>query len=118
MQMKRQKKISNMKNKIERGILGVSAVVNGVVTPGLITNATTSGDVASSVTEPMNQVISVVLSVLAVVGVFMLVKSVAELVNSIQEQDNSGIFRAARGIAAGALMISIRLIIGLFGYDL
>ena len=111
MQMKRQKKISNMKNKIARGILGVAAMVNGVVTPGLITNATTSGDVASSVTEPMNQVISVV-------GVFMLVKSVAELVNSIQEQDNSGIFRAARGIAAGALMISIRLIIGLFGYDL
>ena len=110
MQMKRQKKISNMKNKIARGILGVAAMVNGVVTPGLITNATTSGDVASSVTEPMNQVISV--------GVFMLVKSVAELVNSIQEQDNSGIFRAARGIAAGALMISIRLIIGLFGYDL
>lgn len=66
-------------------------------------------DIAASVTGPMNQVISVVLSVLAVVGVFMLVKSIAELVNSIQMQDNSGIFHAARGIAAGALMISIRL---------
>lgn len=59
-----------------------------------------------------------VLTVAAVVGVFMLVKSVAELVNSIQEQDNSGIFRSSRGIAAGALMISIRMIIGLFGYNL
>jgi hypothetical protein len=47
----------------------------------------------------------------------MLAKSIAELVNSIQQQDNSGIFHAARGIASGALMISIKLIINLFGYS-
>ena len=117
MQMKTQRRISRVKSKLAKLVLGVTAVANGVMTPTLMTNAS-AGDVASSVTEPMNQVISVVLSVLAVVGVFMLVKSVAELVNSIQEQDNSGIFRASRGIAAGALMISIRMIIGLFGYDL
>lgn len=107
-----------IKKRIARAVLTVAAVFNGTMSTTLVTNATTPNYIATSVTGPMNQVISVVLSVLAVVGVFMLVKSVAELVNSIQEQDNSGIFRSSRGIAAGALMISIRMIIGLFGYNL
>lgn len=73
--------------------------------------------VADSVTAPLNQVISVVLSILAVVGVFMLIKAIAELVNAIQDQQSSGIYHAARGIAAGALMISIKLLVSLFGYN-
>lgn len=45
----------------------------------------------------------------------MLIKSVTELVNAIQQQDNSGIFHAGRGIAAALLMISIKVLVKLFG---
>lgn len=89
-----------IKRKIARMALTVAAVFNGAMSAGMVCLAngttTTPNAIATSVTGPMNQVISVVLSVLAVVGVFMLVKSVAEHVNSIQEQDNSGIFRSSR----------------------
>jgi hypothetical protein len=119
--MKNDAKMNVKKNLYGRAVkvmMSVGAVISGVDAYGLVSHAETSADdVAASVTGPMNSVISVVLSILACVGVFMLAKSIAELVNSIQQQDNSGIFHAARGIASGALMISIKLIINLFGYS-
>lgn len=78
----------------------------------------TAEDIENEVTSPMMSLISVVLSVLQVVGVFMLVKAIADLVNSIQHQDNSGMYSAGRSIAAAVLMISLKIIIPLFGVEL
>ena len=49
-----------------------------------------------------------------VVGVVMLVKAIMELVNAIQQQDNSGIFHAGRSIAVALLMVAIKPVVGLF----
>jgi hypothetical protein len=114
------KKFEKTKKKVCRFLCGTAAMVSGVMTYA-VTGMADDGsvdEVANSVTAPMNSLINVILSVLACVGVFMLVKSITELVNSIQQQDNSGIFHAGRGIGAALLMISIKLIIKLFGYDL
>jgi hypothetical protein len=116
-----------MKDKMRRFFYGsaykvmmtAGAVITGVGSYGIVpfAEAASTDEVVASVTGPMNALISVVLSILACVGVFMLAKSVSELVNSMQLQDTSGTFHAARGIAASALMISIKLIIKLFGYS-
>ncbi len=77
--------------------------------------AESADDVAKQVTSPLDSLVSVLTSILAAVGALMLIKSVTELVNAIQQQDNSGIFHAGRGIAAALLMISIKVLIKLFG---
>ena len=51
MQMKTQRRISRVKSKLAKLVLGIIAVANGVMTPSLMTNAS-AGDVASSVTDP------------------------------------------------------------------
>jgi small-conductance mechanosensitive channel len=115
-------KISSVKRGVCRALCTAVTTAGGVMAyavNGLADDKESSvDDVAESITGPMNSLINVLLAVLACVGVFMLVKSISELVNSIQQQDNSGIFHAARGIAAALLMISIKLIINLFGYNL
>ncbi len=77
--------------------------------------AESADDVAKQVTSPLDSLVSVLTSIMAAVGALMLIKSVTELVNAIQQQDNSGIFHAGRGIAAALLMISIKVLIKLFG---
>lgn len=70
--------------------------------------------VANEITAPMKTLIRVILTVMSVVGVFMLVKSILELVNAIQQQDNTGLFHAGRGIAVALLMIAIFPVVSLF----
>lgn len=77
--------------------------------------ASSADEVAKQVTSPLNSLVDVLTSIMAAVGVLMLIKSVTELVNAIQQQDNSGIFHAGRGIAAALLMISIKVLVKLFG---
>lgn len=102
----------NMKYKT---LMAMTALVSFVMEYAPVSYADTGDDVAAQVTGPLNNLVNVLTSVLAVVGVLMLVKSVTELVNAIQQQDNSGIFHAGRGIAAALLMIAIKPLIKMFG---
>lgn len=109
------KKIGTMVAKIKyKGLLAASSVASFIMeyVPVCYANG---DDVAAQVTEPINNFINVLTSVLAAVGALMLVKNISELSNAIQQQDNSGIFHAGRGIAASLLLISIKLLIVLFG---
>ncbi len=79
-----------------------------------IKNGSDSDSVTNSITGPMKTLIKVILGIMSVVGVFMLVKSIMELVNAIQQQDNTGLFHAGRGIAVALLMIAITPVVNLF----
>ena len=101
--------------------LGMMALVAFVVeecpmvvyATGIKTGA--DGDVvADEITSPMKVLINVILTIMSVVGVFMLIKSIMELVNAIQQQDNTGLFHAGRGIAVALLMIAITPVVNLF----
>lgn len=107
----------NLFEKVKRyGWKAAAAVVALVATYAPAVCASESADdVAQQVTSPLNSLVDVLTSVLAAVGVLMLIKSVTELVNAIQQQDNSGIFHAGRGIASALLMISIKVLVKLFG---
>ncbi len=87
------------------------AYASGGVT---IKNGSDSDSVTNSITGPMKTLIKVILGIMSVVGVFMLVKSIMELVNAIQQQDNTGLFHAGRGIAVALLMIAITPVVNLF----
>lgn len=81
------------------------------------TNATgddTADQIVKQITGPINILINVILGILAAVGTLMLIKAITELINAIQQQDNSGIFHAGRSIAVAILMMSISLIVAIF----
>lgn len=79
--------------------------------------AETAEEVAKKVTQPLNAIIIVILVIMAAIGALILVKNVGELAHAIQDRDTSGMWQAGRGIGAGLLLISIRLIMSLFGYN-
>ncbi len=112
--------IKNTKQKVTRlfAFLMVTFISLMSYAPICLANGDSASaeEVANKVTAPMNSLIIVVVSVVQVIGVFILVKNVSELVHSIQDRDSSGIWQAGRGLAAAALLISIRWIIQLFGY--
>jgi TRAP-type C4-dicarboxylate transport system permease small subunit len=116
----KKRRVERMRNLFEKakryGWKVIAAVVALVTTYAPAVYAAESADeVAKQVTSPLNSLADVMTSIMAVVGVLMLIKSVTELVNAIQQQDNSGIFHAGRGIAAALLMISIKVLVKLFG---
>ena len=119
--------MKNLKERVLNKVASVSAkayigattaIVTAVNECPIIANAPRGGvseqEVSNQVTGPMLTLIRVILTVMSVVGVFMLVKSIMELVNAIQTQDNSGIFHAGRGIGVALLMIAITPVVSLF----
>lgn len=78
------------------------------------TENVTADEIVTQVTGPIITLVNVLLGILAVVGIIMLIKAISELIAAIQQQDNTGIFHAGRGIAVALLMMSISLIVKLF----
>lgn len=74
---------------------------------------TTAKDVTNKVTKPINTLVSILTTCLAAAGSLILIKAVLELINAIQQQDNSGIFHAGRSIVVALLMIAIKPLITL-----
>ena len=104
-----------------KSYFGFMALISFVVAecPMVANAATIKGgsdgeEVTQSITGPMTTLIKVILGVMSVVGVFMLIKSIMELVNAIQQQDNTGLFHAGRGIAVALLLIAITPVVNLF----
>lgn len=73
-----------------------------------------SDSVVNSVTAPMKTLIKVILGVMSVIGVFMLIKSLMDLITAIQDRDNSGMYSAGKGMAVSFLMIAITPVVNLF----
>ena len=78
------------------------------------TGDNTADEIVKQITGPINTLINVFLGILAAVGTIMLIKAITDLINAIQQQDNSGIFHAGRSIAVAILMMSISLIVAIF----
>ena len=98
------------------GVLQYAPVCHATETVDSAT-AETAEEVAKKVTQPLNAIIIVILVITAAIGAMILVKNVGELAHAIQDRDTSGMWQAGRGIGAGLLWISIRLIMSLFGYN-
>ena len=73
---------------------------------------------ASSVIQPIYTIINIFVTALQAVGAFIFVKNLAELATSMKNQDDPGSAAAAKGMVAGLLLISVRLLLGLCGISL
>ena len=80
-------------------------------------DSTASPD-ASSVVAPIFTIINIFVVALQAVGAFIFIKSLSELAVSIQREDNVGMASAVKGMIAGVMLISIRLLLKLCGVQL
>lgn len=117
----------NIKNKVCRIIgKGYKAAIAAVAFAFMMVNnialvyasePTTSAEAAEitkKVTGPIDTLTTILVTIFAAFGTIWLVKAVPELITAIQEQNNSGIFHAARSIGCALLLVALPVIIKLF----
>ena len=73
---------------------------------------------ASSVVQPIFTVINLFVTAMQAVGAFLFVKGLSELATSLRREDDTGAASAVKGMLAGLILISIRLLLGLCGVPL
>ena len=70
---------------------------------------------AESVTAPLLNLKTLILSIIGAVGIIILAKNVMEFAQSYQQQDSSSMNSAIKGIVAGLIMAAISSVITFLG---
>ena len=73
---------------------------------------------ASTVVQPIFTVINLFVVAMQAVGAFLFIKGLSELATSLRREDDAGAASAAKGMIAGLILISIRLLLQLCGVPL
>lgn len=100
-------------NKHKKSLFGkvrvaASAVVMAVAVPMNVY-------AAESVTTPLTNLKTLILSIIGAVGIIILAKNVMEFAQSYQQQDSSSMNSAIKGIVAGLIMAAISSVITFLG---
>ena len=120
---------------LERDVLAVAAgesLVDGpayrtVVDDGILSGAlmgvmlmsTTcfaAGTGTSAVTQPLENLKTLIIAVIGAVGVIILAKNVMEFAQAYQQQDSSTMNSALKGIVAGVMMAGISTVLTFLGF--
>ncbi len=76
--------------------------------------ATSAGP--DSITQPLNNLKTIVISVIGAVGVIILAKNVMEFAQAYQQQDSSTMNSALKGVVAGIMMAGISTVLTFLGF--
>lgn len=88
----------------KRFVPALSGAVTGVML--MSTTCFVAGD-TSAVTQPLENLKTLVIAVIGAVGVIILAKNVMEFVQAYQQQDSSTMNSALKGVVAGVIMAGI-----------
>lgn len=107
MQMKGlKKKRESFKTRLKKGVVYISLASMAMTTPVYA---------SESVTAPLTNLKTLVISIIGAVGIIILAKNVMEFAQSYQQQDSSSMHSAIKGIVAGIIMASISTVISFLG---
>ena len=95
--MKIKEVIRKKQNRLKKSLLGVLAVS------------------AATVTQPLMNLKTLVISIIGAVGVIILAKNVMEFAQAYQQQDSSSMNSAIKGIVAGLIMAAISSVLTFLG---
>lgn len=70
----------------------------------------------ASITQPLDNLKTIVISVIGAVGVIILAKNVMEFAQAYQQQDSSTMNSALKGIVAGVMMAGISTVLSFLGF--
>lgn len=109
-----------MKNMIKNFKKKVVSAVTGAFTYSMLMTSTclAAGTTASTstVTQPLENLKTLVVAVIGAVGVIILAKNVMEFAQAYQQQDSSTMNSALKGIVAGVMMAGISTVLTFLGF--
>lgn len=91
--------------------------VSGIVTAAMLfqTQCYAAGN-TSAITQPLENLKTLVLAVIGAVGIIILAKNVMEFAQAYQQQDSSTMNSALKGIVAGIMMAGISAVLTFLGF--
>lgn len=114
---KMEKKIQRRKwglSKGKRAIAGAVGIAYLTVSAVPMTAFAAGG--TSAVTQPLDNLKTLVIAVIGAVGVIILAKNVMEFAQAYQQQDSSTMNSALKGIVAGVIMAGISTVLTFLGF--
>lgn len=100
----------NMKKKVIPALSGSLMAVSLMSTQCFAEASTTA------VTQPLENLKTLVIAVIGAVGVIILAKNVMEFAQAYQQQDSSTMNSALKGIVAGVMMAGISTVLTFLGF--
>lgn len=90
----------------------------GAATAVMLMNTTcyASGTGTTAVTQPLDNLKTLIIAVIGAVGVIILAKNVMEFAQAYQQQDSSTMNSALKGIVAGVMMAGISTVLTFLGF--
>ena len=101
----------NMKRKVVPAMSGAIMAVSLMSTQCFAASTGTS-----AVTQPLDNLKTLVIAVIGAVGVIILAKNVMEFAQAYQQQDSSTMNSALKGIVAGVMMAGISTVLTFLGF--
>ncbi|MBQ7774765.1 MAG: electron transporter RnfA [Lachnospiraceae bacterium] len=114
---KAMKGFRGFKQKLVAGAAGAMMAVNMLpVQVFAAGTGTGTGTGTSSITQPLENLKTLVIAVIGAVGVIILAKNVMEFAQAYQQQDSSTMNSALKGIVAGIMMAGISTVLTFLGF--
>lgn len=110
---KAMKRLSGLKQKLAVGAAGAMMAAN--MLPMQVMAAAPQGG-TTAITQPLENLKTLVISVIGAVGVIILAKNVMEFAQAYQQQDSSTMNSALKGIVAGVMMAGISSVLTFLGF--
>lgn len=100
------------KRVIKNAVISVAGIMAGMV---LLTGTCMAANV-NSITQPLDNLKTLVIAIIGAVGVIILAKNVMEFAQAYQQQDSSTMNSALKGIVAGIMMAGISTVLTFLGF--
>lgn len=111
-----------MEEKNMKGIIGrakkklIPAISGSIMSVMLMSTTCFAASGTSAVTQPLDNLKTLVIAVIGAVGVIILAKNVMEFAQAYQQQDSSTMNSALKGIVAGVVMAGISTVLTFLGF--
>ena len=110
------KKIRNKTADVWRKVLLPALLATFYMLSTTGTVAFAAGGDTSAVTKPLENLKTLIISVIGAIGIIILAKNVMEFAQAYQQQDSSTMNSALKGIVAGAMMAGISSVLTFLGF--
>ena len=94
----------------------ISALFGTLVAVMLMTTTCFAAGDTSAVTQPLDNLKTLIIAVIGAVGVIILAKNVMEFAQAYQQQDSSTMNSALKGVVAGVIMAGISGVLAFLGF--
>lgn len=105
-----------MKQTIKKVLKKTKTVVVGVLSATAMLPATCFAAGTDAITQPLENLKTLVIAVIGAVGVIILAKNVMEFAQAYQQQDSATMNSALKGIVAGIMMAGISAVLAFLGF--